>query len=70
MHCARNESVGRQLTEGLRQHPDLVNKAVGIDDRADLAIAVLVTIGYTDSVAPHPGRRPRAEMVFSERYPG
>ncbi|MEV6273778.1 nitroreductase family protein [Nocardia sp. NPDC051832] len=50
--------------------PDLVRKAIGIEDRPDLAIAVLVTIGYTDVVPPHPGRRPRAELVFSERYPG
>ncbi|MEV0293359.1 nitroreductase family protein [Nocardia sp. NPDC050710] len=49
--------------------PDLVKKAIGIDDRPDLAIAVLVTIGYSDATPPHPGRRDRARNIFSERYP-
>ncbi|WP_159839527.1 nitroreductase family protein [Nocardia sp. CY41] len=49
--------------------PALVKQAIGIGDRDDLAIAVLVTIGYSDTVPPHPGRRPRARTVFAERYP-
>ncbi|MGW4327632.1 nitroreductase family protein [Nocardia sp. NPDC004573] len=49
--------------------PTLVKQAIGIGDRDDLAIAVLVTIGYSDTVPPHPGRRPRARTVFAERYP-
>ncbi|MEV4236891.1 nitroreductase family protein [Nocardia sp. NPDC049737] len=49
--------------------PDLVKKAIGIDDRPDLAIAVMVAIGYGDSAPPHPGRRPRERAVFTERYP-
>lgn len=47
---------------------DLVKQAIGIGDRDDLAIAVLVTIGYSDAHPPHPGRRPRERTVFAERY--
>ncbi|MFQ6331000.1 MULTISPECIES: nitroreductase family protein [unclassified Nocardia] len=49
--------------------PDLVKKAIGIDDRPDLAITVMVTLGYSDANPPHPGRRPREHTVFAERYP-
>ncbi|WP_194252483.1 nitroreductase family protein [Nocardia arthritidis] len=49
-------------------NPDLVKRAIGIGDQADLAIAVLVTVGYGDRVPPHPGRRPLARTVFTERY--
>lgn len=49
--------------------PDLVKEAIGIEDRPDLAIAVMVAIGYSDTTAPHPGRRPREHTVFTERYP-
>ncbi|MFI5535503.1 nitroreductase family protein [Nocardia sp. NPDC051900] len=45
-----------------------VKQAIGIGDRADLAIAVLVTIGYSDTAPPHPGRRPRERTVFAERF--
>ncbi|MDE1668141.1 nitroreductase family protein [Nocardia gipuzkoensis] len=48
--------------------PDLVKQAIGIGDREDLAIAVLITIGYSDAVPPHPGRRPHERTVFAERY--
>ncbi|MET8876934.1 nitroreductase family protein [Nocardia sp. NPDC004604] len=49
--------------------PNLVKQAIGIDDRPDLAIAVMVAVGYSDTTPPHPGRRPRERMVFAERYP-
>ncbi|MFQ6393128.1 nitroreductase family protein [Nocardia sp. KC 131] len=49
--------------------PDLVKKAIGIDDRPDLAITVMVAVGYSDAAPPHPGRRPREHTVFTERYP-
>ncbi|MEU0504835.1 nitroreductase family protein [Nocardia sp. NPDC005998] len=49
--------------------PDLVKQAIGIDDRPDLAIAVMVAIGYSNTTPPHPGRRPRERTVFTERYP-
>ncbi|WP_280493135.1 nitroreductase family protein [Nocardia asiatica] len=48
---------------------ELVKQAVGVGDRDDLAVAVLVTIGYSDVRPPHPGRRPRERTVFAERYP-
>ncbi|MFI6171794.1 nitroreductase family protein [Nocardia sp. NPDC051052] len=49
--------------------PDLVKQAIGIGDRDDLAIAVLVAVGYSDATPPHPGRRPREQAVFTEQYP-
>ncbi|NEW39161.1 dehydrogenase [Nocardia cyriacigeorgica] len=49
--------------------PDLVKKAIGIEARPDLAIAVLVTLGYAAAQPPHPGRRHRDRIVFPERYP-
>ncbi|WP_040778677.1 nitroreductase family protein [Nocardia pneumoniae] len=48
--------------------PDLVKKAIGIDDRPELAIAVLVTVGYSDAIPPHPGRRAVERTVFLERF--
>ncbi|MCP2289204.1 nitroreductase family protein [Nocardia amikacinitolerans] len=50
--------------------PDLVKRAIGIEDRDDLAIAVMVAVGYPAAAVPHPGRRERDRTVFSERYPG
>ncbi|QBS43066.1 nitroreductase family protein [Nocardia sp. CS682] len=47
---------------------DLVKQAIGISDRAELAIAVLVAVGYSDAAPPHPGRRPRDQTVFAEQY--
>ena len=50
--------------------PAKVKKVIGLGDRDDLAIAVLVTIGYPAGPVPHPGRRPVACNVFFEQYPG
>ncbi|MEU7143040.1 hypothetical protein ABZ942_26585 [Nocardia sp. NPDC046473] len=48
--------------------PDLVKQAIGIGDRDELAIAVLVAVGYSDITPPHPGRHPRDRAVFTEQY--
>ncbi|MEV6324768.1 nitroreductase family protein [Nocardia sp. NPDC051787] len=48
--------------------PDLVKAAIGIEGRAELAIAVLVTVGYSDAIPPHPGRRAVERTVFRERF--
>ncbi|PXX66468.1 nitroreductase [Nocardia tenerifensis] len=48
--------------------PELVKQAIGIGDRDELAIAVLVAVGYSDTVPPHPGRKPRELTVFPEQY--
>ncbi|WP_330230921.1 nitroreductase family protein [Nocardia sp. NBC_00508] len=48
--------------------PDLVKKAIGIDDQPALAIAVLVTVGYSDATPPYPGRRATERIVFHERF--
>ncbi|MFJ1458579.1 nitroreductase family protein [Nocardia sp. N2S4-5] len=49
-------------------NPDLVKRAIGIEDRDHLAIAVIVTIGYAATDPKHPGRRDRDRIVFTERY--
>ncbi|WP_454197512.1 nitroreductase family protein [Nocardia sp. Marseille-Q1738] len=48
--------------------PDLVKAVIGIEDRPELAIAVLVTVGYSDATPPHPGRRAVESTVFRERF--
>ncbi|MET9338880.1 nitroreductase family protein [Nonomuraea sp. NPDC003804] len=48
---------------------DRVKKVIGIDDRDDLAIALLVSVGYPAGQPRHPGRRALARNVFHERYP-
>ncbi|MEV0332953.1 nitroreductase family protein [Nocardia sp. NPDC050717] len=47
---------------------ELVKRAIGIEADAELAIAVMVTVGHGVAVPPHPGRRPRELTVFAERY--
>ncbi|MGW2546644.1 nitroreductase family protein [Kitasatospora sp. NPDC001574] len=45
-----------------------VKKVIGIDDRDDLAIALLVSVGYPAEERRHPGRRARERTVFREAY--
>ncbi|TLG18148.1 dehydrogenase [Nocardia cyriacigeorgica] len=45
-----------------------VKKVIGIEDRDDLAIALLVSIGYPAEQRHHPGRRARERNVFHESY--
>jgi nitroreductase len=45
-----------------------VKKAIGIDGRDDLHIALLMPLGYPAETRLHPGRRPRALTCFSETY--
>ncbi|MFE9635741.1 nitroreductase family protein [Streptomyces sp. NPDC006463] len=45
-----------------------VKKVIGIADRDDLAVALLVSVGYPAQERPHPGRRPRRRTVFYESY--
>lgn len=45
-----------------------VKKAIGIDDRDDLAIALLVALGYPAEERRHPGRRPLERNVFYQRH--
>ncbi|MGY0235159.1 nitroreductase family protein [Longispora urticae] len=46
----------------------LVKKAVGIDDRDDLAIALLVSVGYPAERPGHPGRRAPDRNVHREQF--
>ncbi|MGW4890859.1 nitroreductase family protein [Kitasatospora sp. NPDC004240] len=48
---------------------DQVKKAIGIDGRDDLAIALLLSVGHGAETRRHPGRRPLRRNVFRERYP-
>ena len=47
---------------------DKVKQVIGIADRDDLHIAVLVSLGFAAEVREHPGRRPLGVQVFGERY--
>lgn len=45
-----------------------VKKVIGIGDRDDLAIALLVSVGYPAEERRHPGRRARDRVVHRESY--
>jgi len=45
-----------------------VKKIVGIDDRDDLAIAVLVALGFPAEHRTSPGRQEQSRHLFGERY--
>ncbi|MDT7773516.1 MAG: hypothetical protein QOC67_2440 [Pseudonocardiales bacterium] len=45
-----------------------VKKVIGVEDRDDLAIALLVSVGYAAEERRHPGRRPVEHNVFHQRY--
>ena len=47
---------------------DEVKKAIGVDGRDDLHIALLMPLGYPAENRLHPGRRDRALSCFSETY--
>ncbi|WP_067844455.1 nitroreductase family protein [Nocardia lijiangensis] len=47
---------------------DEVKKVIGIEDRADLAIALLMSIGYAAEERIHPGRRSLDRTVFRGGY--
>ncbi|MCH0540314.1 nitroreductase family protein [Streptomyces sp. MUM 203J] len=47
---------------------DQVKRVIGIGDRDDLAIALLVSLGYPAEERLHPGRRPLQRTVFQETY--
>ncbi|MFF1925100.1 nitroreductase family protein [Streptomyces sp. NPDC058221] len=47
---------------------DAVKAAIGIADRDDLHIALLMPLGYPAEERVHPGRRDRALTCFSETY--
>jgi nitroreductase len=45
-----------------------VKKVIGVEDRDDLAIALLVAVGHPVESRPHPGRRPLDRNVFYQHY--
>ncbi|QLY33817.1 nitroreductase family protein [Nocardia huaxiensis] len=47
---------------------DRVKKVIGIEDRDDLAIALLMSVGYAAEQRLHPGRRPLGRTVHRDRY--
>lgn len=47
---------------------DEVKKAIGVADRDDLHIALLVPLGHPAETRLHPGRRDRSLTLFSEVY--
>jgi len=46
----------------------MVKQAVGIEDRDDLAIALLVSLGHADHPQNNPGRQPLAMNAHHERF--
>ncbi|MFB7724059.1 nitroreductase family protein [Nocardia sp. NPDC056100] len=48
---------------------DRVKKVIGIEDRPDLSIALLMSVGYAAEDRIHPGRRSVSHTVFRETYP-
>jgi nitroreductase/quinol monooxygenase YgiN len=48
----------------------LVKRAIGAEQRDDLAVALLVSLGHAAEQPLPPGRRPVAMNVFRERVPG
>ncbi|WP_308294777.1 nitroreductase family protein [Streptomyces sp. JJ66] len=49
---------------------DEVKKAIGVDERDDVHVALLMPLGYPAETRLHPGRRDRALTCFSETYGG
>lgn len=45
-----------------------VKKAIGVDGRDDLAIALLVAVGHPAEERLHPGRRPLGRKLFGQHY--
>ncbi|KZF07332.1 MAG: nitroreductase family protein [Rhodococcus sp. (in: high G+C Gram-positive bacteria)] len=45
-----------------------VKKAIGIDDRDDIAVALLLPIGFAAEQRRHPGRRPMSAGVHFQQY--
>ena len=45
-----------------------VKKAIGAHDRDDLAIALLLPVGYPAETRAHPGRRHRGRHVYAEAH--
>lgn len=48
---------------------DRVKKVIGAEGRDDVAIALLMSVGYAAGERKHPGRRPANRTVFRERFP-
>lgn len=46
-----------------------VKKVIGAEGRDDVAIALLVSVGYAAGERKHPGRRAVDRTVFRERFP-
>lgn len=45
-----------------------VKTVIGIGDREDLSIALLLAVGYSDEERKHPGRRPMPQKAFRNTY--
>ncbi|MFQ3670586.1 MAG: nitroreductase family protein [Verrucomicrobiia bacterium] len=45
-----------------------VKRVIGVGEDPDVAIAVVLPVGYPESVPPSPGRLPREKVIFEERW--
>ncbi|MGW4531353.1 nitroreductase family protein [Nocardia sp. NPDC004340] len=48
---------------------DEVKRVIGLDGRDDVAVALLMSVGYAAESRRHPGRRPLGRTVFHGAYP-
>ena len=63
------ESLGLHSTFMNGWIEEKVKEVIGAGGRDEIAIAVLLPVGYADEVLSNPGRLPREETFFEERLP-
>ncbi len=69
-HCVlAATSFGLQTTFMNGWQEEAVKEVIGAAGRDEIAIAVLVVLGHSDQVLPHPGRVDQASTVFRTRLP-
>ena len=63
------ESLGLHSTFMNGWIEEKVKEVIGAGGRDEIAIAVLLPVGYADEVLSNPGRLPRSETFFEEKLP-
>ena len=69
-HCVlAATSFGLQTSYMNGWQEDAVKEVIGAAGRDEIAIAVLVVMGHSEQIAPHPGRVPQRDTIFQRRLP-
>lgn len=69
-HCVlAATSFGLQSTYMNGWQEEAVKQVIGAAGRDEIAIAVVIVLGYSDQVVSHPGRVPQRNTVFQGRLP-